>query len=348
MTNTVDSLVAASARIGADPHLVQAGGGNTSLKENGTLWIKASGMWLAHAATEDMFVPVPLKDIDAKLRSGDEKFPEFRTRSGRSLRPSVETAMHAALPQRVVIHVHSVATIAWAAQNGVKKELSNRLQGLRWAWIPYIHPGIPLALRIREEAGLNPEVLILGNHGLVVAAEDISAAEALLADVERRLQMETRPAPLPDLDYLEKISAGTSWTPAPDKTLHTLATDLRSCQFVSQGTMYPDHCVYLGPAAAVKREGESLNEAIARYSDENHYAPAFLLVEGVGLLVSKDLTRAGGELLGCLKRVAERIPAGADVSYLEDSQVARLMNWDAEKYRISVARQRESRPHSIR
>jgi rhamnose utilization protein RhaD (predicted bifunctional aldolase and dehydrogenase) len=341
ISNTLSSLVAVSARIGGDPNLVQAGGGNTSLKEDGILWIKASGMWLAHAATEDMFVPVPMEDIDARVRSLDEKFPEYATRSGTKLRPSVETAMHAVLPQRVVIHVHSVTTISWAAQNGIKKELDTRLKGLRWAWIPYIHPGIPLALRIREEAGLNPEVLILGNHGLVVAADDVSAAEALLADVERRLKVNVRPAPQPDFHYLEKVATDTSWMPARDETLHTLATDPRSCQFVSQGTMYPDHCVYLGPAAPVKRRGESIDEAIERYSSKNQYAPAFLLVEGAGVLVSNNLSRAGGELLGCLKRVVERIPAEADVSYLEDSQVARLMNWDAEKYRISIAQQRD-------
>lgn len=340
-SNTLDSLVAASARIGGNPNLVQAGGGNTSLKDDRTLWIKASGMWLAHAATEDMFVPVPMEDIAERLRSGDEKFPEYRTCSGTALRPSVETAMHAVLPQRVVIHVHSVATISWATQNGIQEKLAKRLQDLRWAWIPYIHPGIPLALRIRKEAESNPEVLILGNHGLVVAADDMASAEALLADVERRLHVDARPAPPPDLARLEKISVSTPWTPVRDETLHSLATDLRSCQFVSHGTMYPDHCVYLGPAAPVKREDESIDEAIARYSSKNLYTPSFLLVEGAGVLVSKNMSRAGGELLGCLKRVAERIPAGADVSYLEDSQVARLMNWDAEKYRISVARQRE-------
>jgi rhamnose utilization protein RhaD (predicted bifunctional aldolase and dehydrogenase) len=89
------------------------------------------------------------------------------------------------------------------------------------------------------------------------------------------------------------------------------------------------------------REGKSLTEALKSYSSKNGYTPTFLLVEGAGVLVSSDLTLAGAELLGCLKRVAERIPLAADVNYLEDSQVARLMNWDAEKYRISVARQRE-------
>ena len=37
------------AHIGADPLLVQGAGGNVSWKEDGTLWIKASGKWLAGA-----------------------------------------------------------------------------------------------------------------------------------------------------------------------------------------------------------------------------------------------------------------------------------------------------------
>jgi hypothetical protein len=36
--------------------------------------------------------------------------------------------------------------------------------------------------------------------------------------------------------------------------------------------------------------------------------------------------------------VIERIPQDAQPVYLPPSQVARLMNWDAEKYRIAMAR----------
>ena len=43
----ISSLVDMSARIGQDPLLVQAGTGNTSIKLDGVLWIKASGKWLA-------------------------------------------------------------------------------------------------------------------------------------------------------------------------------------------------------------------------------------------------------------------------------------------------------------
>lgn len=42
-----EALLDLSARVGADPDLVQGAGGNTSIKEGGTLWIKASGLWLA-------------------------------------------------------------------------------------------------------------------------------------------------------------------------------------------------------------------------------------------------------------------------------------------------------------
>ena len=35
-----------SARVGNNPLLVQAGSGNTSIKLDGVLWIKASGKWL--------------------------------------------------------------------------------------------------------------------------------------------------------------------------------------------------------------------------------------------------------------------------------------------------------------
>jgi rhamnose utilization protein RhaD (predicted bifunctional aldolase and dehydrogenase) len=38
-----DALLAFSERIGHDPALVQAAGGNTSLKSGDVLWIKASG-----------------------------------------------------------------------------------------------------------------------------------------------------------------------------------------------------------------------------------------------------------------------------------------------------------------
>ena len=64
-----DDLRRFSARVGADPRLVQGAGGNTSLKVGGVLWIKASGTWLARAAEDDIFVPVEMAPLLAAVEA---------------------------------------------------------------------------------------------------------------------------------------------------------------------------------------------------------------------------------------------------------------------------------------
>jgi len=335
---SLEKLVEVSARVGRDLDLVQAGGGNTSVKENGTLWVKASGKWLIHAADDDMFLPVPMADIARQLAAEDEKFPEYKTRTGAALRPSVETAVHAVMPQRVVIHVHSVRTIAWAARAHGVEGVAPLLENIRWSWIPYTHPGIPLAIRIQSEAEKRPDVLILENHGLVVGAEDCAAAEDLLREVERRLDGSVRQAPAPDLDRLKTL-AQKEWEVSEDSEAHALAMLARSWEIAQGGTLFPDQCVYLGPGAAVVNPADPLEAAAQHYRETYDFEPVFLIVPGAGVLTKRDMKRAARELLLCVKRVIERFPAEAQPVYLPASQVARLMNWDAEKYRIAMARQ---------
>jgi rhamnose utilization protein RhaD (predicted bifunctional aldolase and dehydrogenase) len=337
---SLQELVEVSARIGRNLDLVQAGGGNTSIKDRGTLWVKASGKWLSQAAQDDMFLPVPMADIAQQLAAEDERFPEYKTRSGVALRPSVETAVHAVMPQRVVIHVHSVRTIAWAARAHGQEGITPLLDGLNWSWIPYTHPGIPLAIRIQEESAKRPDVLILENHGLVVAANECNAAEALLHEVEHRLDGAIRPAGAPDFELLEELVAGSEWEIAEAKEAHALATTSTSYEIGEAGTLFPDQCVYLGPAAAIMPSSGTLAEAVQRYQARFDFDPVFLLVAGAGVITKRNMKRAAYELLLCLKRVIERIPATAKVNYLPASQVARLMNWDAEKYRIAMAQPR--------
>ena len=91
----------ASARIGADPLLIQAAGGNTSVKEGGAMWIKASGTLLAEALTRDVFVPVDLAAMREALNAGApsaDRPSEFLL-SPSPLRPSAETCLHAVFPE---------------------------------------------------------------------------------------------------------------------------------------------------------------------------------------------------------------------------------------------------------
>ena len=211
-----------SKRLGSEPLLVQANNGNISVKLNGILWIKASGKCLANAMQEETFIPVELAVVKESLRSNVEIAQAYTP--GNRLRPSIEAAMHAVLQHRVVLHVHSVNTIAWAIRRDGPSQLGKRLAGLDWRWVPYVSSGIPLAREIEKLLSAAPEtnVFILANHGLVICGNDCEGAEALLIDVERRLAIIPRPAPGPEAAMLAVIARSSQWRLPDIPALHGL------------------------------------------------------------------------------------------------------------------------------
>ena len=63
MATAIESLVEYSNRYGSDPGMVLAGGGNTSMKTDQTLYIKGSGTSLA-TITEQGFVVMSRRNFD--------------------------------------------------------------------------------------------------------------------------------------------------------------------------------------------------------------------------------------------------------------------------------------------
>jgi len=59
----IQSLRELTERVGTNPLLTQASTGNTSIKLDGVLWIKASGRWMADALQDDILIPVALSDV---------------------------------------------------------------------------------------------------------------------------------------------------------------------------------------------------------------------------------------------------------------------------------------------
>lgn len=55
-----------SYKLGSNLSLVQAAGGNTSMKSNNSMLIKASGTWLSNSLKKDVFVEVDLNSIKKK------------------------------------------------------------------------------------------------------------------------------------------------------------------------------------------------------------------------------------------------------------------------------------------
>jgi rhamnose utilization protein RhaD (predicted bifunctional aldolase and dehydrogenase) len=317
----IHELKSLSAKLGRDPLLVQAASGNTSIKINGTLWIKASGKWLADADHEEIFVPVDMASMSA---------------GGMELTPSIETAMHATLPHRVVIHVHSVNAIAWAVQEDGEERAAERLAGLAWAWIPYVPSGFPLAREIEGSLANMPNVFLLANHGLVVGADDCHAAEALLAEVEGRLEMDPREAPQPNLARLDWLAQGSGWHAPAEPEVHGLGTDPYSQSILAGGTLYPCHGLFLGRGTAECGLGGTPAAAVEDYRRRYGCRPNTITVRGEGLLVPDDVTVTQMQVLIGLALVIQRIGPNAQLRYLTERETAELLCTDAYRYRQNV------------
>jgi len=323
-------LVRYSARIGADPLLIQAAGGNTSVKADGTMWIKASGTLLAEAERRDVFVPVDLEAMRAALATGEARADrpvEFALGDGR-LRPSIETSLHAVFPHRIVVHVHCVNTIALAIRADAETALAARLAGFDWAFVPYAKPGATLARQVADARGPATDVVVLGNHGLIVAAAGVAQAEALLDRVVAALAVAPTPAGAPDLSGLEALCAGSAYAVPPGEApMHQLGLEARRTAVATGGSLYPDHVIFCGPGALAVDAVDAL---------PGTDGPPFVIVPGKGALIRRDADAGARALADCLGDVLTRLQPGAVPTYLTAAQDAELMDWDAEKYRKAL------------
>ena len=310
--NEFTPLRGLSARLGNNPLLVQASNGNTSIKIDGTLWIKASGKWLAHALREEMFMPIPLADVAGLLQKNTDiasRYSHLLPYSvGQTLRPSVETTMHSVLPHRVVVHVHTHQRIRVGhSRRRCRPNSAERLAGLHWQWVPYAASGIPLAREIEKAIRAAPEtnVLILANHGLVVCGPDCQAAEDLLNDVERRLTITPRQSPKPNHTLLAILAHFSGWQFPEVEALHALGTDATSRKIVKSGVLYPCQAHFPRPAHARSVAGVG-SLKVCRFVEWKISAPAFVIVERVGVLLNPNSTAAERATLAALAHVTQR------------------------------------------
>jgi len=305
-----------SARIGNDPLLAQASTGNSSIKLDDVLWIKASGKWMADAIREDIMIPLDLVDVREHVKQKVDP-------ADRYYGASIETAMHAVLPHRVALHVHCVNTIAWAVRQDAPVQLQRQMQGLPWQWIPYTPSGLPLAQAIEKALSAFPhtDVLILGNHGLVLGGDDCSAVEDILFEVQRRLAISPRKACPTDFAVLAEIADGSSWDLPDDNEVHSLATDPISREVLSGGLLYPYQSI-VSPSDtptlfhSVPCPGPK-NQWMSRYCSR-----PFLIIDGCGVVFSRSMSNAQRAMMSGLARVVQRISSSVPIRYLADEEIA--------------------------
>ncbi|MFZ5742991.1 MAG: class II aldolase/adducin family protein [Pseudomonadota bacterium] len=304
-----------SARLAEDPLLVQAGGGNTSVKDGDVLWVKASGCWLADAGRRAIFVAVD--------RDGN---PVARGAPGASLRPSIETALHLAMPQRFVVHLHAansaVASILADGEERFARAMTNGPQAL---FLSYAKPGEALARQVSQAMAGRPGVqaILLQNHGLVIGADSAHAALELIEDIEARLQFQLS-------EFAGNISepAPEGYVPVSGSGIFLASPELRKLLFEPY---FPDQVVFLHQQIALRNTMPGMGREAP---------PAAVLIEDRGVYVRSDADPGQKAVLNWLVELARRIPPGAELIALPPGAAVDLLGWDAEHHRRSIDRAR--------
>jgi len=330
--NNLDSLIELGERLGGNPLLSHANTGNISLKDHEGLWVKISGASLADARRRGIFMRVNLLRAQACLDTGQDHWLVSGNDAAESLRPSIETPMHAVISRRAVIHLHSVNAVAWSVRGDARERLGAHLSGLPWRWIRFAPSGVPLAREIARVRG-HVQVFILANHGLVVSADTCGEAEALVYEVEKRLAVPLRSGPPADLNRLKYLIDESGWRPASDERLHALATDPVSRRIVTGGVLYPCHAIFLRGPATVVDPITRVSDAVRAHMRRHGVRPDFLIFRDAGVLVHDGMDGPRREMLQALAEVAARIPDHAAVRWLTPGELSTLGGMTAAYWR---------------
>ncbi|MDR3167365.1 MAG: class II aldolase/adducin family protein [Treponema sp.] len=274
-------LIALSRHYGANPDYVVAGGGNTSIKDKTTLYIKGSGTILADI-TADGFVTM---DRGKLARIWEKTYPEkaddrevavladmmaAKMPGEEQKRPSVETLLHDIFPFTLVVHTHP------ALVNGLTCSVRGAAEGRnlfgdKALWIPEINPGYILSRAVKDALEARPPgdpaaIILLQNHGVFVGADTPEE----IRDIYRYIMdtLGTKITRKPDFSgktfqygpsaeaaaVLADLAGSAGSPPAPEKVIFernreiaALVEDTTAFYPVSSA-FTPDHIVYSGSA----------------------------------------------------------------------------------------------------
>ncbi|HET7726233.1 MAG TPA: class II aldolase/adducin family protein [Candidatus Limnocylindrales bacterium] len=362
----LEAVAGLSRRFGSDPGFTRGGGGNTSAKAGGVLWIKPSGVSLA-ALTADALMPLAMEPLLAMLAPDAPPEPPgsdpvlrvgmaARLDAGDQRRPSVEALFHALLPDPIVVHTHpTLVNAVTCAQRGA--DVARELFGDEVLWIPYTDPGLPLARRIAAEREViaartgrpAPSVLLLGNHGLVVtgatAADVVERTERVIGALRERVgslepALEPRDAP-----QVPELLAGAGVVADASPVARWIATTGDGHAFVRGGPLTPDQIVYCGSwpmlvEAPVALDAASLPVAVERHASATGQPPSLYVVDGQGVIATGPNAALTATALDTYLDAA-RIAIGAGglggARPLTAEERRFIEDWEAEAYRKGIA-----------
>jgi len=371
---SIETLVELSRFYGSDPAYILAGGGNTSWKDEDTLYVKGSGFSLAEASPAS-FVKMDRKSL---ARIWEKAYPPSNEEREREVlsdmmaakkegeekkRPSVEALLHDIMPFSFVVHLHP------ALVNGLccsqKGEASAReIFGEEALWIPSTNPGYILSRLVKDEMAAyyqkhrkNTSIILLQNHGVFVGADTKEGIGAIYDDIMSKIKRMIKREP--DFsDEMRTADGGSSENLVNEiiKTLSELAgfsafmQSGETASFIKSSESFypvssaftPDHIVYAGSdplfteASTAAAVSDEWNER-ARKTGRN---PKIVAVRNLGVFSAAATEKAADFALDLFKdsvKVALYTESFGGPLFMTADKIDFINNWEVERFRSSVS-----------
>lgn len=352
----LDTICQLSHEFGQDDY-VKGGGGNTSCKTDGVLFIKPSGTTLAGIAREnfvaldrarmnELYAAEFPKTVNER-ESAVVQFVAGTVMPGYAGRPSVEAPLHNSFPQRYVVHTHPplVNGMTCGRKGG---EYCAKLfpEAL---WVPMTEPGYTLALRVRqamlryqEERGRAPEMIFLANHGVFIAHDEAEGIRALYADVLAKIANVVKAAgkagtpvrgATPAPEAADKLAASVRAVIGDAGAFHAVTGRFQ----VPTGAISPDHIVY---SKARMYDGDASPASLRAFRESAGYWPRVVatpeMVFGFG--ASQKVADLALQLAADGAEVVRYAEAFGGIEYMDKASVHFIENWEVESYREKLSK----------
>jgi NAD(P)-dependent dehydrogenase (short-subunit alcohol dehydrogenase family)/rhamnose utilization protein RhaD (predicted bifunctional aldolase and dehydrogenase) len=376
-------LIEISRFFGKGNDFTIAGGGNTSVKDRERFAIKASGVGLRDI-TEAGFVELSRESVRKILSRSYSQEPfqreeqikndlmASRTDPEKGGRPSVESSLHEMLDWKYVIHTHPFEVNALLCARDAEKETRD-LFGDDALLVPYTDPGYRLAKLMWDELsrhsaqhGSQPHIVLMRNHGLVVAADTVEEIRTLTEKVfsgirarfRKPLPAQARPVPeavtrvVPALRMLLSEGEITKVAAVRNSTLveHFLRPENREKISLP---LIPDEIVYcksaplfLDSAGEPEETLAAFPAALEKYRKRWGYPPKVIMIGGIGLVAVEDSKRSVETCLDVfedLMKVSWLSEAFGGPKFLSARDIEFIDTWEVESYRRKVAKSGSSR-----
>ena len=377
MKPEIKELIEISRYYGNNKEYVIAGGGNSSFKDEETIWIKASGHPLAEL-DENGLVALSRKKLQTilgKTYSDDPVLREEEVKNdlfisiidpGKNRRPSVETSLHDLIRYKFVVHLHpTIINGILCSRNA--KNLVFKLFGEKVLFVPYTDPGYTLFKKLESEIksyrdmySSDPQIILLENHGSFVSADSVEEIkkiyENIISVIETQFQRLPGIEPLPYNPVLHKVLPALRMILSGDriKVIRYRHNTLIAKYYQNQQEFHkislpltPDIIVYcktrylfIEQCASAEKILDSVKQQLPRFQNEYGYLPTIIVIKNTGILAVENSTASAESVLDVFEdliKVSYYSSLCGGIKFLTPDQAAFIDKWEVENYRRKIA-----------